>query len=106
MEPNMFKKAIIFLCLFPLLGGPLCADDLDGGIALDDLVIKDNLENTLNIEYIKRNARAKALRGAASGQSQGCSGVGNQTFGPGAKLQGATIINLSDNKGTTSVCTK
>ncbi|MGH8497655.1 MAG: hypothetical protein ACRERV_02440 [Methylococcales bacterium] len=102
----MLKKICIFLFLLPILGGPLVADDLDGGIALDDLVIEDKLDSTLNIEFIKRNARSKALRGADKGQNQGCNGVGNQTFGPGANLQGATIINLSDNKGTTSVCTK
>lgn len=105
MDRTMLKKIFIFLLLLPFLGGPLRADDFDGGIPLDEL-IDDKLETTLNIEYIKRNAKAKALRGSDNGINKGCDGTGNQTFGPGANLQGATIVNLSDNKGTTSVCTK
>lgn len=101
----MLKKIYILLFLLPLFGGPVSADDFDGGISIDE-AIDDKLETTLNIEYIKRNAKAKALRGADSGKSKGCGGTGNQTFGPGANLNGATIVNLSDNKGTTSVCSK
>lgn len=79
------------------------ADEFDGGIPLDTL-ISDKLEKTINIEYIKRNALTKAQQGAAI-NSLDC-GTGNQTFGPGADLKGATIVNLSDNKGSTSACTK
>jgi hypothetical protein len=110
VELTMLKKTSLFLSLSLLVGSAAVsyADDFDGGIPIDDL-IDDKLETTLNIEYIKRNAKSKALRGAAKGKkgvNQDCGGTGNQTFGPGANLQGATIVNLSDNKGATSVCTK
>jgi hypothetical protein len=110
VELTMLKKTSLFLSLSLLVGSATVsyADDFDGGIPIDDL-IDDKLETTLNIEFIKRNAKSKALRGAAKGKkgvNQDCGGTGNQTFGPGANLQGATIVNLSDNKGATSVCTK
>jgi hypothetical protein len=83
------------------------AGDLDDGIDADELII-DDLENELNIEFIKRNARAKAKRGAAGGSegAGGCGGSGNIQFAAGANVQGATIINLSDNTGSTVVCTQ
>lgn len=103
----MLKKNYLFLSLLLLIGSTTVAyaDDFDGGIPLDE-PIDDKLETTLNIEFIKRNAKSKALRGADKGKNRDCGGTGNQTFGPGANLQGATIVNLSDNKGATSVCTK
>jgi hypothetical protein len=77
------------------------ADDLDDGIALDT-PINDDLQLDINVDFIKRNAKAKARRGAAS--RSGCQGAGNQTFGPGANLKGATIVNLSNNQGSSTVC--
>ncbi len=80
------------------------AGDLDDGIALDT-PINDDLQLGINVEFIKRNAKAKAKRGA-SNKNSGCHGAGNQTFGAGANLKGATIVNLSNNKGASTVCIK
>ncbi|MGR9114821.1 MAG: hypothetical protein ACU85E_03585 [Gammaproteobacteria bacterium] len=98
----MLKKSYSYLFLLILVSGSLAADDLNDGIGIDE-PINDNLQLNSNIDFIKRNAIAKARRGA-NGSNSGCSGTGNQSFGPGANLQGATIVNLSDNKGATSVC--
>ena len=98
----MLKKSYIYLFIFYLVSSPLYADDLDDGIGIDE-AIDDKLQLEINIDYIKRSAIAKARRAEAKGNS-GCSGIGNQSFGPGANLKGATIVNLSDNKGTSSVC--
>lgn len=96
------KTLLILLCLF---GGSVNADDLNDGIAIDE-PINDDLQLNTNVEFIKRNALAKANRAIKNGTStsDGCGGAGNQTFGPGANLRGATIINLSNNKGAQSVC--
>tara|TARA_R110002073_G_scaffold327113_1_gene507527 strand:+ start:103 stop:411 length:309 start_codon:yes stop_codon:yes gene_type:complete len=102
----MFKQLIyILLLLFFITTSVVYADDFDGGIPIDSAGINDNLDLGINIQYIKRNAIAKARRGA-KGATTNCGGAGNQTFGPGADLKGATIVNLSDNKGTSAVCIK
>jgi len=96
------KYVFQILILFCASSG-IYADEFDGGIPLDTPV-SDKLEKSPNIEFIKRNALTKAQQGAAI-NTLDC-GTGNQTFGPGADLKGATIVNLSDNKGATSACTK
>ncbi|MFO1290357.1 MAG: hypothetical protein E6Q61_09290 [Nitrosomonas sp.] len=98
MRPKI--SVLLFLLIFP--GYLLYADEFDGGIPIDE-PIKDKLDKSINIEYIKRNAKASAKSG---NDIKDCGGSGNQTFGPGANLKNATIVNLSDNKGATSVCTK
>lgn len=98
----MGKKISVFLFLLALSGHFVYADEFDGGIPIDE-PIKDKLDKGINIQYIKRNAKASAKSGK---NIKGCDGSGNQTFGPGANLKNATIVNLSDNKGATSVCTK
>ena len=103
----MLKEFYIFLflsLLILLLCNSLNADEFDGGIPIGE-PITDKLDKSLNIQYIKRNAMAKAKRGSSIGNTE-CGGTGNQTFGPGANLQGATIVNLSDNKGANSTCFK
>lgn len=84
-----------------LISCPLYAGDLDDGIGIDE-DINDNIQLSPNIDFIKRNALAKARRN--TDKNSGCGGTGNQTFGPGADLRNATIVNLSDNKGANSVC--
>lgn len=99
----MLRKIPIILLLLTFYVNPVYADDFDGGIDLDE-PIKDNLQTGLNIEYIKRNVKSKVARGTAI--VYGCEGIGNQTFGPGTNLRGATIVNLSNNKGTNTLCNK
>lgn len=102
----MIKKFCIFFLLVCIVSSPYAADDLDDGMGGDD-PIDDNLQLNKNVDYIKRSAVAKARRYEASGKksaNSGCGGAGNQSFGPGTDLKGATIINLSNNKGASSVC--
>lgn len=100
----MFKTSRIYLLLLILISHLVYADEFDGGIPIGE-PNTDKLDKSLNIQYIKRNAMAKSIRGTDK-NINGCEGTGNQTFGPGTNLQGATIVNLSDNKGATSTCFK
>lgn len=99
----MSKKNCIYLILALLLSNSLQADDLDDGIKADDPIV-DDLQLDKNINFIKRNAIAKSLRG--KDQDKGCGGAGNQVFGPGTDLSNATIVNLSNNEGASAVCIK
>ena len=101
----MSKQITLCACVFAasMISSPIYAGDLDDGLGIDEN-ISDDLQLNTNVEFIKRNAIAKAKR--KSNQDSGCSGTGNQTFGPGANLKGATIVNLSNNKGASSVCIK
>ncbi len=87
------------------------ADDLDDGIPLDT-PINDDLTLGKNINFIKRNAigkarsRAKDKGGNIDDIDESCEGTGNIKVGAGSNLKGATIVNLSNNKGTTSFCGK
>lgn len=102
----MFKYIQLSALILTLgiLTAPAYAADFDDGIGIDE-EINDNLQLNSNIDYIKRNAIAKARRSIKNGKgNSGCNGTGNQSFGPGANLKGATIVNLSNNKGATSVC--
>jgi hypothetical protein len=96
------KKKIIY-CLM-LIGcfavNPSYASDFDDDIELDE-PIDDSIKLKPNIQFIKRNALAKANRAK---KNNGCTGTGNLTFETGANLKGATIVNLSNNKGTSAVC--
>jgi hypothetical protein len=97
----MLRNTSYMLLLFCLSSNPLiAASDLDDGIDASDS-LEDSIQLKKNIQFIIRNAKAKAARGDAI---ISCDGAGNQTFAPGANLNGATIINLSKNNGATSVC--
>lgn len=85
------------------------SDDLDDGIKFDE-PINDDLNLDVNIQYIKRRAKAAAetvenqdIEGKIK-VNTACGGTGNQTFGAGSNLQGAIIVNLSDNSGSSTVC--
>lgn len=104
VEGETFVYLSLLLILLILSNSALYADEFDGGIPID-IPVTDKLEKDINIQYIKRNALSKSKRGVDDGTT-GCDGTGNQTFGPGANLQGATIVNMSDNRGTTSGCFK
>lgn len=106
----MINKILGLLLLF--LANGVIASDLDDGIALDT-VINDDLVLDRNIAFIKSNAIGKARSRAKDRAGdiddiedigEGCDGTGNIKIGPGTNLKGATIVNLSNNKGTTSVC--
>ncbi len=104
------KLLIGIVCL--LLSSFVVADDLDDGIKLDD-PINDDLKLEINQQYIMRRAKA-AAEATANGEetsdkvivSDSCGGTGNQVFGAGTNLQGAVIVNLSDNRGSNSACVK
>jgi len=97
------KKIIIYLLAYFLAVNASYADDLDDGIGLDE-AIEDKIQLKPNIDYIRRSAIARARRAQDRGTAAACNGIGNQIFGAGSNLKGATIINLSDNKGTSAVC--
>ena len=100
-----------YLILFILLSISFCviAGDLDDGIQADE-AINDDLRLDTNIQFITQRAKS-AQQSAKDGKKTSgkiivndpC-GTGNQNFGAGANLKGATIVNLSNNKGTTVVC--
>ncbi len=102
-------KYLIFIALLSVTVY-VSADDLDDGIKLDE-PLNDDINLDVNIQFIKRRAKAAAESvqngGSAGGKvivNTGCGGTGNQIFGAGSDLKGATIVNLSDNKGTSTVC--
>lgn len=98
------KNILILVALFGYGFVPLCwGGDLDDGIAADS-IIDDNLQLGKNIQFIKQNALRKAKSGKAI--VTGCEGVGNNSFGPGTDLDGATIVNMSNNKNAASFCEK
>ncbi len=97
----MIRTTCYLLLIFCLYSNTLMAgSDLDDGIDASD-ALEDSIQIQKNIQFIIRNAKAKAERDSAI---TGCDGAGNQTFAPGTNLKGATIINLSKNTGAASVC--
>ena len=70
----MLKRSYTYVLLLCLASSSLYANDLNDGIGIDE-EINDDLQINPNIDFIKRNAIAKARR-----------------------------VNLSNNKGATSVC--
>jgi|CXWL01.1.fsa_nt_gi hypothetical protein len=78
------------------------SDDLNDGIKIDD-PIDDKLGFSKNINFIKQQAKAKMNSGKAI-VNDGCQGTGNINVAPGANLKNATIVNLSDNKNSSTVC--
>lgn len=78
------------------------ADDLDDGIGIDT-PINDDLTPDRNIQFIVRKALARAKTGEKNGTGSGC-GSGNIIIGPGSRVK--EVINISNNKGTTAVCSK
>ncbi|MDX2504694.1 MAG: hypothetical protein QNL62_09490 [Gammaproteobacteria bacterium] len=100
------------LMFFLLISFSVVADDLDDGVKLDE-PINDDINLDVNIQFIKRRAKA-AAESVQNGNdvnnkiavNTACGGTGNQSFGAGSNLTGATIVNLSDNRGSSAVCAK
>lgn len=95
----MLGKRIIACSLAVLLSPCGLANDLDDGIALDE-PISDGLKKSINVNFIVRKALAQAKaaekRGRNNEQIEEV-GVGNIVISPGADLDGAVIVNLSNN---------
>lgn len=98
---DMLKQLCLGLFLFAWLPIVL-AGDLDGGIPSNDEAISDELQVAPNIAFIKRNAKAKANNGTAESDTSS-GGVGNVSS---TCTKNCTIVNLSNNKGATSVSDK
>jgi len=102
-------KLLIFVVFF-VFSYSSFAGDLDDGIKLDE-PINDDLKLDTNLQYIKRRAKAKT-ESIQDGEensdkivvNDACGGTGNMNFGAGANLKGATIVNMSDNRGSSAVC--
>jgi len=101
MSKPYLKHMLQFTFIFLLsLGGSVAASDLDDGIAIDE-PIDDSIKAGRNINYIviKAQAKAKTSQTAEGSLRTNKAGEGNINIGAGADLRGATIINLSENKG-------
>jgi len=102
-------KLIVFMVFFVSCQISF-AGDLDDGIEIDE-PINDDINLDINIQYIKRRAMAKteSIQGGEENQDKiivndSCGGTGNMNFGAGADLKGSTIVNMSDNRGSTTAC--
>ena len=104
MRTSMVFLAVLALLMMPL--GGVFASDVDDGIEIDS-GINDDLKLDNNNRYIVTRAktRAKAYRKGKGGKSKviAADGTGNISIGAGTDLKGATIVNLSDNKGSSVV---
>jgi len=99
---NRYSQNITLLTLL-LLCGSATASDLDDGIGIDK-PIDDSIKPSQNINYIVTKAKSKAKTSmTGSGARVVKSGMGNIDIGAGSNLKGATIINLSTNKGNNVV---
>lgn len=116
------KKLLLILWLVCINSSGFCAD-LDDGLGLGEPIV-DEIKTGINVQFIRRNAVAKVRRKAkkaeegtqgleggegveadADAEALECDGAGNINIGPGTDLSGVrTIVNVSTNKGTTTVC--
>ncbi len=105
---NRNSRNVIFLrgatCFFLLcLCGSAAGSDLDDGMGIDK-PIDDSIKPSQNINYIITKAKSQANTAmTGSGARVVKSGMGNINIGAGTNLKGATIINLSTNKGNNVV---
>jgi hypothetical protein len=93
-------KHICLVC-FILFSISLRAGDLDDGIAFDEPV-QDDLQLDKNIKFITRKSIAKSKQKNPSDSQTGVCGSGNIVIGAGSKVK--EVVNVSTNKGTTTVC--
>lgn len=93
------KKTVILMAACSLVT-PCFATNYDDGIAPEG-PIQDNIEKDSNINYIIQKATASSKSGSDKviTADDGNAGIGNIIIGPGADLNGITIINQSDNDG-------
>jgi len=95
-------RGVTYLSLL-LLCGSATASDLDDGMGIDK-PIDDSIKPSQNINYIITKAKSKAKTSmTGSGARVVKAGMGNINIGAGSNLKGATIINLSKNKGNNVV---
>lgn len=107
-----YLKNLISPCIITIAAvftaGIANSNDLDDGIAADDL-LNDDLKPTVNIPYILMKAKGAELRSKQGINSsrpvitQG-QGQGNITFGVGTKIApGTTIINAPKIKDSNTI---
>jgi hypothetical protein len=79
-------------------------DDLNDGIEIDEF-IDDTVQTDISRSFIKLSAMsASGIKGSkkivmGGNRQEPNNGVGNINIEAGTNLRGATIINLSENKG-------
>lgn len=104
MKTGVQLLTVLALLILPL--GGAVASDVDDGIEIDS-GINDDLKLDNNNRYIvtKAKTRARAYRKGKGGKNKviAADGTGNISIGAGTDLKGATIVNLSDNKGSSVV---
>ena len=101
---SIIAPTLMALCLMGM-SAYVSATDLDDNIGLDE-PLTDRLEPFVNIQFITTKAVVKAKARAKRGQKDlgiDNAGIGNINIGPGAKLKGVTIVNISKVKNGTVI---
>ncbi|MCK5729168.1 MAG: hypothetical protein KAH08_08085 [Methylococcales bacterium] len=109
------QKKTLTILLPLLLSSPVYSGDFDDGISNRD-PINDDLKLEKNTNYTVRRAltKARVLTKVKNKNpnnkriitNDGCNGTGNINLVATKLRAGTTIINNSDNTGTSSVCTQ
>lgn len=96
MEHNHIKNLLLTI-LFSLVT-PCFATNFDDGISAGG-PIDDKIQKEPNREFItqKAIARSRSGRNKVISNSNDNAGIGNIIIGPGANLNGAIILNQSEN---------
>jgi hypothetical protein len=94
MLVNIIKHTHLVIIILLAACLNVYAGDLDDGIEIDDKIEKyDTLDRPgINIDYIKRSAKASAARGGNSYIGSGDVAIGGFINQPGAEVGDVTII--------------
>lgn len=94
MLTRIFKHTTLAIILLLAVCLNAYAGDLDDGIEVDDSIEKyDTLDDsTVNVQYIKRSAKASVARGGNAYVGDGDITIGSFINEPGAEVGDVTII--------------
>lgn len=94
MIPNMIRYATLMVMIPMAASMNVYAGDMDDGIEIDEKIEKyDALgQPGINIEYIKRSAKATADSSKSVSNSDGDTAIGSFINKPGAEVGNVTII--------------
>jgi hypothetical protein len=94
MLPNMIKCTYLTMVFLLAACFYAHAGDLDDGIKIDEKIEKyDTLDRPgINIQFIKRSAKASATNGSIRSSGSGDTAIGGFINKPGAKVGDVTII--------------
>ncbi|MGD9217226.1 MAG: hypothetical protein PVJ84_20615, partial [Desulfobacteraceae bacterium] len=94
MHPNTIKHTCLTMVFLLAACFYAQAGDLDDGIKIDEKIEKyDTLDRPgINIQYIKRSAKASAASGGITSTGSGDTAIGGFINKPGAEVGDVTII--------------